>query len=49
MLTELNLTLLNKELYLTFNKNKTVYMFFYVNNYFIIFIKKYCKAVKVII
>ena len=46
---ELNLTLLNKELYLTFNENKTVYILFYVDNYLIIFIKEYYKAVKVII
>jgi len=46
---ELNLTLLNKEPYLTFNKNKTIYMLFYVNDYFIIFIKEHCKTVKVII
>jgi len=46
---ELSLTLLNEELYLTFNENKTVYMLFYMDDYLMIFVKEYCEAVKVII
>jgi len=32
-----------------FNKSKTVFILFYVNDYFIIFVKEHYKAIEVII